>query len=121
MHISDYTRYFRTPDELAEFCLLEVDAQNIILDSLVDAGELKAEKACKLPEAQETRCATTQTPPSITKRKRYHLQFWQNVLETIGMTKSSGYGLASWPGLAIRLIASIVGTKRGTALTQKEK
>lgn len=121
MHISDYTRYFHTPDELAEFCLLEVDAQNAILDSLVDAGKLKAEKACKLQEIQEARCAATQTPPSTVKPKLYYLRFWRNVLATISMRKSSGRGMASWPRSAIKLIALMIWRKRGTALTRKER
>jgi hypothetical protein len=51
MHIVDYTKLFKTPDELADFLMLEMEEQNRILAEFAQTGRVGgAEMWCRRPE-----------------------------------------------------------------------
>jgi hypothetical protein len=46
MHIADYTKIFATPDELADFLMLEVKEQDRILAELAQVGRIGGVTMC---------------------------------------------------------------------------
>jgi len=127
MHIPDYTQYFASMEELADFCMLEVDEQNAILATLADAGRLNAEMTCRVDTAsREERkcsreCATQPMERSTNARKKCPPRRSAGLLKAAIRVKSSVRNTASWLGSAIKRHVTEQCIRHGCTSTGKEE